>query len=37
MFERLAHSSIMRLNKESMLQMYNIMTMAVKYQVRLAH
>ncbi|KAJ8334876.1 hypothetical protein SKAU_G00405150 [Synaphobranchus kaupii] len=34
-FERLAHSSIMRLNQASMDKLYDLMTMAFKYQVLL--
>eukprot|EP00636_Phaeomonas_parva_P011870 CAMPEP_0118863248 /NCGR_PEP_ID=MMETSP1163-20130328/8190_1 /TAXON_ID=124430 /ORGANISM="Phaeomonas parva, Strain CCMP2877" /LENGTH=404 /DNA_ID=CAMNT_0006797233 /DNA_START=45 /DNA_END=1259 /DNA_ORIENTATION=- len=36
-FERLAHSSIMRLNKSSMDKLYDLMAMAVKYQLLLCH
>jgi hypothetical protein len=32
-FEKLAHSSIMRLNKTSMDKLYDLMTMGVKYQI----
>ena len=32
-FDRLAHSSIMRLNANSMDKLFDLMTMAVKYQV----
>ena len=32
-FEKLAHSSIMRLNKSSMDKLYDLMTMGFKYQV----
>ena len=32
-FDRLAHSSIMRLNTNSMDKLFDLMTMAVKYQV----
>lgn len=32
-FEKLAHSSIMRLNKTSMDKLYDLMTMGVKYQL----
>lgn len=32
-FEKLAHSSIMRLNKNSMDKLYDLMTMGVKYQL----
>ena len=32
-FEKLAHSSIMRLNKSSMEKLYDLMTMGFKYQV----
>merc|ERR1711920_756100 len=32
-FDRLAHSSIMRLNQSSMSKLYDLMTMGVKYQV----
>ena len=31
-FEKLAHSSIMRLNKSSMEKLYDLMTMGFKYQ-----
>lgn len=34
-FDRLAHASIMRLNTASMDKLYDLMTMAVKYQVSL--
>uniref|UniRef100_A0A8C8HC07 Organic solute carrier partner 1 n=1 Tax=Oncorhynchus tshawytscha TaxID=74940 RepID=A0A8C8HC07_ONCTS len=34
-FERLAHASIMRLNQASMDKLYDLMTMAFKYQVLL--
>jgi hypothetical protein len=34
MFEKLAHASIMRLNPASMDKLYDLMTMAVKHQVR---
>jgi len=34
-FDRLAHSSIMRLNTNSMDKLFDLMTMAVKYQVSL--
>lgn len=34
-FDRLAHSSIMRLNSNSMDKLFDLMTMAVKYQVSL--
>lgn len=33
LFDRLAHSSIMRLNDSSMDKLYDLMTMAVKYQI----
>eukprot|EP00118_Oscarella_pearsei_P007549 m.37418 g.37418 ORF g.37418 m.37418 type:complete len:385 (+) comp32376_c0_seq4:45-1199(+) len=33
MFDRLAHASIMRLNSSSMDKLYDLMTMAFKYQV----
>ena len=33
MFDKLAHASIMRLNSNSMDKLYDLMTMAVKYQV----
>ena len=33
MFDKLAHASIMRLNANSMDKLYDLMTMAVKYQV----
>jgi hypothetical protein len=32
-FDKLAHSSIMRLNKQSMEKLYDLMTMGVKYQL----
>jgi hypothetical protein len=32
-FEKLAHSSIMRLNKQSMEKLYDLMSMGVKYQL----
>ena len=32
MFDKLAHASIMRLNSNSMDKLYDLMTMAVKYQ-----
>lgn len=32
-FEKLAHSSIMRLNKSSMEKLYDLMTMGFKYQM----
>jgi hypothetical protein len=32
-FDRLAHSSIMRLNESSMDKLYDLMTMGVKYQM----
>lgn len=32
-FEKLAHSSIMRLNKSSMDKLYDLMTMGFKYQM----
>jgi hypothetical protein len=32
-FEKLAHSSIMRLNKTSMDKLYDLMTMGLKYQI----
>ena len=32
-FDRLAHASIMRLNAASMDKLYDLMTMALKYQV----
>ena len=32
-FEKLAHSSIMRLNKSSMDKLYDLMTMGFKYQL----
>ncbi|CAG5135943.1 unnamed protein product [Candidula unifasciata] len=35
-FDRLAHASIMRLNAASMDKLYDLMTMAFKYQVSLA-
>ena len=35
MFDKLAHASIMRMNESSMDKLYNLMTMAVKYQVDL--
>ena len=34
MFDKLAHASIMRLNPASMDKLYDLMTMAVKHQVR---
>ncbi|KAF6028871.1 OSCP1 [Bugula neritina] len=34
-FDRLAHASIMRLNAASMDKLYDLMTMAIKYQVTL--
>ncbi|KAK6187781.1 hypothetical protein SNE40_005731 [Patella caerulea] len=34
-FDRLAHASIMRLNAASMDKLYDLMTMAIKYQVSL--
>uniref|UniRef100_UPI003AAF2976 protein OSCP1-like n=1 Tax=Centroberyx gerrardi TaxID=166262 RepID=UPI003AAF2976 len=34
-FDRLAHASIMRLNQASMDKLYDLMTMAFKYQVLL--
>lgn len=34
-FDRLAHASIMRLNTASMDKLYDLMTMAVKYQISL--
>ena len=34
-FERLAHTSIMRLNESSMDKLFDLMTMAVKYQISL--
>jgi len=34
-FERLAHTSIMRLNESSMDKLFDLMTMAVKYQMSL--
>ncbi|XP_072036305.1 protein OSCP1-like [Amphiura filiformis] len=34
-FDRLAHASIMRLNAASMDKLYDLMTMAVKYQISL--
>ncbi|CAF3780596.1 unnamed protein product [Adineta steineri] len=34
-FEKLAHSSIMRLNEASMDKLYDLMTMSVKYQIML--
>ena len=33
MFDKLAHASIVRLNADSMDKLYDLMTMAVKYQV----
>lgn len=33
MFERIVQSSIMRLNRESMDKLYDLMTMVFKYQV----
>ncbi|XP_041351278.1 protein OSCP1-like [Gigantopelta aegis] len=36
MFDRIAHASIMRLNAASMDKLYDLMTMAFKYQVSLA-
>ncbi|VDM25160.1 unnamed protein product [Toxocara canis] len=35
LFEKLAHSSIMRLNETSMDKLYDLMTMAFKYQLQL--
>ncbi|XP_055889483.1 protein OSCP1-like isoform X2 [Biomphalaria glabrata] len=35
-FDRIAHASIMRLNAASMDKLYDLMTMAVKYQISLA-
>jgi len=35
-FDRLAHASIMRLNSASMDKLYDLMTMALKYQVSLS-
>lgn len=35
LFERLAHASIMRLNQSSMDKLFDLMTMAVKYQTLL--
>uniref|UniRef100_A0A914D024 OSCP1 n=1 Tax=Acrobeloides nanus TaxID=290746 RepID=A0A914D024_9BILA len=35
-FEKIAHSSIMRLNEASMDKLFDLMTMAVKYQLQLA-
>lgn len=32
-FDKLAHSSIMRLNKQSMEKLYDLMTMGIKYQL----
>lgn len=32
-FDKLAHSSIMRLNKQSMEKLYDLMSMGVKYQI----
>ena len=37
MFDKLAHASIMRLNANSMDKLYDLMTMAVKYQVLMCH
>ena len=37
MFDKLAHASIMRLNSNSMDKLYDLMTMAVKYQVLKCH
>ena len=37
MFDKLAHASIMRLNTNSMDKLYDLMTMAVKYQVLKCH
>ena len=37
MFDKLAHASIMRLNCNSMDKLYDLMTMAVKYQVLMCH
>ena len=37
MFDKLAHASIMRLNSNSMDKLYDLMTMAVKYQVLMCH
>ena len=34
-FEKLAHSSIMRLNEASMEKLYDLMTMSVKFQMML--
>ena len=34
MFDKLAHASIMKLNSNSMDKLYDLMTMAVKYQVK---
>ena len=34
MFDKLAHASIMRLNPASMDKLYDLMTMAVKHQVK---
>jgi len=36
-FDRLAHASIMRLNSASMDKLYDLMTMALKYQVSLSN
>lgn len=36
-FDRLAHASIMRLNAASMDKLYDLMTMALKYQVSLSN
>ncbi|PAA55444.1 hypothetical protein BOX15_Mlig002990g1 [Macrostomum lignano] len=36
LFDRLAHASIMRLNSASMDKLYDLMTMAVKFQVYMA-
>jgi hypothetical protein len=36
MFDRLAHASIMRLNEQSMEKLYDLMVMAVKYQVMMS-
>ena len=33
LYDKLAHSSIMRLNTNSMDKLYDLMTMAVKYQL----
>ena len=37
MFDKLAHASIMKLNSNSMDKLYDLMTMAVKYQVLMCH